>query len=398
MLTRLQMKVLKNKKLLLGVTGSIAVYKTVDLARRLAEKGASVHVIMTDASKKFITPLTFEAATRNKVHSDLFEDPMSHIALTRDADLMVIAPATANIIGKFANGIADDLLSASLMASGCKVVLAPAMNWRMYNNPAVQKNLGCLLSAGVLQVGPVKGSLACGENEIGRMAEVPDILEVIKSALSIKDLAGRKIMVTAGPTREYLDPVRFISNRSSGKMGFALASAAHRRGAEVTLIRGPVHLTPFADRIISVETASEMREAVLRDIKDMDAVIMAAAVADFYPLLRQEQKLEKADEFNLKLAKTPDILAELCLLKDRPLLIGFAAETGPNIDRAKEKMTRKGADFIVFNNVLSEGAGFDADTNEITIIEKDNITGFPLMSKDGVADVILDRISQLLKP
>lgn len=391
------MKVLKNKKLLLGVTGSIAVYKTVDLARRLAEEEASVHIIMTDASKKFITPLTFEAASLNKVHSDIFEDPMSHIALTRDTDLMVIAPATANIIGKFANGIADDLLSASLLASIGKVVLAPAMNWRMYKNPAVQKNLEYLLSTGVLQVGPDRGSLACGEDEIGRMAEVPDILEVIKSALTIKDLAGKKIMVTAGPTREYLDPVRFISNRSSGKMGFSLAAAARRRGAEVTLISGPVHLKPFADRIISVETASEMREAVLRDIKGTDAVIMAAAVADFCPTLKQGQKIEKTDEFNLKLAITPDILAELSLLKDRPLLIGFAAETGPNIDRARKKMTKKGADIIVFNNVLSKGSGFDVDTNEITIIDKNNMTTFPLMSKDEAADNILDRVAKMLK-
>lgn len=392
------MKVLKNKKLLLGVTGSIAVYKAVDLARRLAEEEASVHVIMTDASKKFITPLTFEVASHNKVYSDLFDDPMSHIALTKDTDLMVIAPATANIIGKLANGIADDLLSASLLASRGNVVLAPAMNWRMYKNPAVQKNLEYLSSTGVLQVGPVKGSLACGEHEIGRMAEVPDIMEVIEAALSVKDLAGKKVMVTAGPTREYLDPVRFISNRSSGKMGFALAAAAHRRGAEVTLIRGPVHLKSYADRIITVETASEMREAVLRDIKDMDAVIMAAAVADFYPVFRQGQKLEKADEFNLKLSKTPDILAELSLLKDRPLLIGFAAETGPNLDRARKKLKEKGADVIVFNNVLSEGSGFDVDTNEITLIERDNIKAFPLMPKGEAADAIMDRVAQLLRP
>lgn len=392
------MKVLKNKKLILGVTGSIAVYKTVELARRLAEEGASVHVIMTDASKKFITPLTFEAATHNKVHSDIFEDPLSHITLARDADLMVIAPATANIIGKFANGIADDLLSASLLAARGKVVLAPAMNWRMYKNPAVQRNLSGLLSSGVLQVGPEKGNLACGEDEVGRMAEVPDILEVIKTALTIKDLDGKKIMVTAGPTREYLDPVRFISNRSSGKMGFALAAAAHRRGAEVTLIRGPVHLKPFADRVVPVETASEMRAAVLKDIKDMDAVIMAAAVADFCPLSIQKQKLEKADEFNLTLSRTPDILAELGLLKDRPLLIGFAAETGQNIARAKAKMSKKGADLLVFNNVLSEGSGFDVDTNEITLIDKDHMTAFPLMSKEEVADIILDRLVQMLKP
>lgn len=391
------MKTLRNKKILLGVTGSIAVYKAVELARRLTEEGASVHVIMTEASTRFVTPLTFESVSRQKVHTGIFDDPMSHITLTADADLMVIAPATANLLGKYANGIADDILSTSLLSFRGRVVIAPAMNWRMYENPAVQRNLGYLLSQGVLQTGPEKGSLACGEEAVGRMAEVADIIKTIKSALCRKDLSGRKIIITAGPTREYIDPVRFISNRSSGKMGFALAEAALRRGAEVTLVSGPVHLKPHAGRFISADTAAEMREAVLSNIDECDAVIMAAAVADFSPAARADKKIEKAADMTLKLIKTPDILAEIGSMKNRPVLVGFAAETGPDTGRAKRKLAEKGADLIVFNNVAAEGAGFDVDTNEITLIDRSSATPFPLMTKDEAADVILDRVAALLR-
>lgn len=388
---------LKNKKVILGVTGSVAAYKSAGLARRLTEAGASVHVIMTDASKNFITPLSLSIASQNKVYSGLFDDPMSHIALTADADVMVIAPATANIIGKLANGIADDFLSTCFLSFRGKVVIAPAMNWRMYENPVFKKNLDSLISYGIMQIGPEKGSLACGEEGSGRMAEVHDIIDAVVSSVTGKDLHGRKILVTAGPTREYIDPVRFISNRSSGKMGFAIAKAAVRRGAEVILISGPSDLMPPHNvRFMKAETASGMRDAVLSNCMDCDAVIMAAAVADFAPAEMSSSKVEKSEAMVLNLVKTPDILAEIGALKKRPFLVGFAAETGQDISRARRKLIEKGADFIVFNNVASEMSGFDVDTNEITIIERDKITQVPLMTKDAAADVILGRITELI--
>lgn len=388
---------LKNKKILLGVTGSVAAYKSVDLARRLIEEGASVHVIMTDASRNFITPLSFEIASRNKVYSDTFEDPMSHITLTSDADLMVIAPATANIIGKFANGIADDMLSTRLLSFRGKVVIAPAMNWRMYENPVFQKNLKYLTSLGVIQIGPEKGSLACGEDAMGRMSDIQEIIEVIKAALTRKDLSGEKILVTAGPTREYMDPVRFISNRSSGKMGYAIARAALRRGADVILVSGPSgQRPPSGAAFVAVDTAQEMRDAVIENLKGCSVVIMAAAVADFSPEIRNDRKIEKSHELTMKLISAPDILSEIGSKTERPFLVGFAAETGGDTGRARRKLLEKGADMIVYNNVLSEGSGFDVDTNEITIIEKGGESLFPLMTKDEAADMLLDRIVNLI--
>jgi len=389
--------VLKNKKILLGVTGSIAACKSVDLARRLTEAGAEIRVIMTEASTKFISPLTFEIVSRGRVYTDTFREPMSHIALTSEAELMVIAPATANIIGKFANGIADDMLSTCLLAFRGKVVVAPAMNWRMYENPAFQRNLQDLLSRGVIKVGPVRGSLACGEDAIGRMADVQEIFEAVRSALSKKDLAGRKILVTAGPTREYLDPVRFISNRSSGKMGYAIAGAAIRRGAEVILISGPSPVRPPSGAcLIQVETTIDMRDAVIRNMADCSAVIMAAAAADFTPPERSTTKIEKSDDgLTLRLIKAPDILSEIGAMKQRPILVGFAAETTDDPGRAREKLLKKGADIIVFNNVASADSGFDVDTNRVTMIERNGETSFPLMSKDEVADLLLDRVANL---
>ncbi len=388
---------LKNKNILLGVTGSVAAYKSVDLVRRLVEEGASVHVIMTEASRNFITPLSFEIASQDRVYTDTFQDPMSHISLTSDADLMVIAPATANILGKFAHGIADDMLSTCLLAFRGKTVIAPAMNWRMYENPIVRKNLDCLAGIGVLQVGPEKGNLACGENAIGKMSDIGEIIEGIKTALSKKDLAGKKVVVTAGPTREHMDPVRFISNRSSGKMGYALARSAYRRGAEVVLVSGPSEQKrPSGVLFVSVETAAEMREAVIRNLKGSHIVIMAAAVADFSPKTRASVKIGKTRELAMKFIETPDILREIGSRKRRPFLVGFAAETGNNKSRARKKLFDKGADMIVFNDVTVRGSGFDVDTNEITIIEKEGATPFPLMSKDEVADVLFDRIVRVI--
>ncbi len=391
------MRELKNRKILLGITGSVAAYKSVDLVRKLVEEKASVHVIMTDAARYFITPLTFEAVSQNRVHSTLLDDPISHITLTADADLMVIAPITANMISKFAQGIGDDLLSTCILSFRGKVIIAPAMNWRMYENAMVQDNLRRLLAHGIVKVGPERGSLACGEEGIGRMADVKRILETIRAVISTRDLVKRRILVTAGPTREYLDPVRFISNRSSGKMGFAIASAASRRGAEVVLVGGPSSLEPpYGVEYVPVDTASEMREALHGNIGGCDVLIMAAAVADFMPLVKEDRKIEKSDRMVLEFVKTPDILSEVGSMEKRPLLIGFAAETGYDPGRAKRKLIEKGIDMIVFNNVSSKGSGFDVDTNEITLIDRETVSPFPLMTKDEAADVILDRVVQLL--
>jgi phosphopantothenoylcysteine decarboxylase/phosphopantothenate--cysteine ligase len=386
--------VLKNKKILLGVAGSIAAYKSIDLTRRLTEEGASVHVIMTGAATKFVTPLSFEVASGNKVHTDVFQYPLSHITLTADADLMVIAPATANIIGKCAQGIGDDMLSTSFLSFRGKVLIAPAMNWRMYEHPVFQKNLRSLVSMGILQVGPERGSLACGDVAVGRLSDVQVIMEEIRSALSPKDFSGKRIMVTAGPTREYMDPVRFLSNRSSGKMGYAIARAALRRGSDVVLISGPsqIHAPSRADFVV-VETAEEMRDAVVKNLKGVNVVIMAAAVSDFAPGVRSDKKMDKSRGLALKLRKTPDILSEIGSMKKRPFLVGFAAETGADLSRARRKLVEKGADMIVFNNVTSPGSGFDVDTNQITLVEKGGESSFPLIPKDEVADLLLDRIA-----
>lgn len=392
-------KVLKNKKILLGVTGGVAAYKSVDLVRRLKDEGASVTVIMTDASKNFITPLSLEIASENRVCSGIFDDPMSHINLPREADIMLIAPATANIIGKFANGIADDLLSTCFLSFKGRVVIAPSMNWRMYDNPIFQENLRRLISYGVIQAGPDKGTLACGEEGIGRMADAGEIIETIKSALSKKDFFKKKIIVTAGPTREYLDPVRFLSNRSSGKMGYAIARACIRRGAEVVLISGPSCLEqPHGLKSFSrVETAQEMKDAMFKYLPQTDVVIMAAAPADFSPEKKGKTKIEKSGKLSVNFKNTPDILSEMGKLKNKPLLVGFAAETGRRLDRAKKKLIQKNADIIVFNNVTAVGSGFDVDTNEITIIRKNKELSLPLMTKNAAAEAILDAVSDAMK-
>ena len=387
---------LKNKSILLGVTGGVAAYKVVDLIRRLREEGASVTVIMTEASKKFLTPLSVEIASQNRVYSDLFAEPLSHISLPARADIMVVAPATANTIAKFARGIADNLLTTCLLSFGGKTVIAPSMNWRMYENPIFQKNLQYLLSRGIIQIGPERGSLACGEEGIGRMSETPDIIEAIKSALSPKDLAGERVIVTAGPTREYLDPVRFISNRSSGKMGYAIARASLRRGAKVTLISGPSVLPqPQGAKFISVETAADMSDAVDRELPGATILIMSAAVSDFMPAERAGEKIEKSRELLLRFRQTPDILSNIGKRKDRLFTVGFAAETGRKIDRAKRKLKEKNMDVIVWNDVTKAGSGFDVDTNSVVILDRERETSLPLLSKDFVAEAILDRLVQL---
>jgi len=389
-------KGLRNKSVLLGVTGGVAAYKAVDVIRRLREEGASVNVIMTEAAKKFITPLSLEIASQNKVYSDLFSDPMAHIMLPTHADIMVIAPATANTIAKFSKGIADNLLSTCLLSFMGKIVIAPSMNWRMYENPIVQENLKYLLSRGVMQVGPERGSLACGEEGIGRMSEASEIIETIRSALSPKDLVKEKIIVTAGPTREYLDPIRFISNRSSGKMGYAIARASLRRSAEVTLISGPSLLSqPGGVKFISVETAVDMFDAINQEVPSSTVIVMSAAVSDFMPAEKAEEKIEKSEELLLKLRQTPDIISEIGKREDRPFIIGFAAETGSKIERARKKLKEKNMDMIILNDVTKAGSGFDVDTNSVVILDREKEISLPLLSKDSVAEAILDRLVQL---
>ena len=389
-------KALRNKSLLLGVTGGVAAYKSVDLVRRFREKGLTVTVIMTRAARYFVTPLSFQIASQKKVYSELFHDPMAHIYLPSEADVMVIAPATANIIGKCARGIADDLLSTSFLSFRGHMIIAPSMNWRMYENPVVQENLKCLLSKGIIQVGPDKGNLACGEEGMGRMAENSDIVETVLSAITEKDLRGEKILVTAGPTREYLDPVRFLSNRSSGKMGYAIARAAVRRGADVTLISGHSFLErPQGVRFISVDTASEMLKAVAKETRSSTVLIMSAAVSDFMPAEKNTVKIEKTGNVIMRLSPTPDIISAISAKRKRPFIVGFAAETGRKIGRARKKLQEKKMDMVIFNDVTEEGSGFDTDTNRVVIIDRKKDTELPRMSKDSVADAILDKLLEV---
>jgi phosphopantothenoylcysteine decarboxylase/phosphopantothenate--cysteine ligase len=388
--------VLKDRSILLGITGSVAAYKAIELIKGLRQEGASVKVIMTEASKRFTTPLTIELASGNSVYNDMFDSPLSHVSLSADADLFVVAPATANIIGKYANGIADDLLSTALLAFKGMIIMAPAMNWRMYENPVFQKNLQYLVSLGIKTVGPERGSLACGEEGIGRMADIEKIMEAVRTSFSKQDLAGENILVTAGPTREYIDPIRYISNRSSGKMGYAIAKIAKRRGADVTLISGPVSIKPPEGiEVINVETAGEMHAAVMDNVSMSSIFIMAAAVADFMPSETKGSKIDKKERLSLNLVKTADILEEAGRFKNKPFIVGFAAETGQRLDRARRKLVDKDIDMIVFNDVSKAGSGFDVDTNEVVIIDRKVEKRLPLMSKDDVAMALFDRIKEL---
>ena len=387
---------LKGKSILLGITGSVAAYKAIDLIKILKQEGASVRVIMTEASKRFVTPLSVELAAGEHVYADMFEFPLSHVSLPSSADLFIVAPATANSISKYAQGIADDMLSTALLAFNGKVIIAPAMNWRMYDNAIFQKNLNYLTSLGIHVIGPEKGALACGEEGIGRMTDNEKILESAIAALTKQDLAGEQVLVTAGPTREYLDPVRYITNRSSGKMGYALARIAKRRGADVSLISGPVSITPPAGvDMIFAESSQDMLTVVMDNIPLSTLFLMAAAVADFMPAESKNSKIEKKDKFSLNLLKTTDILEAVGKLRQRPFTAGFSAETGPRIDRARRKLTSKNIDMIVFNDVSRKGSGFDVDTNEVVIIDRERERKLPVMDKEDVAVAIFDRILEL---
>lgn len=389
-------KTLKNSSILLGVTGSIGAYKTPDLVRRLREEGASVTVIMTEAAQYFVTPLALEIASQNKVYLDLFSTPMAHITLPEKADAMLIAPSTADMVAKMSLGIADDLLSTCLLSFHGHIAIAPAMNWRMYQHPAFQANLNTLRSRGVLVIGPEKGPLACGEEGVGRMSDAADIVQALNFLLTDKDLVNERILVTAGPTREYLDPVRFLSNRSSGKMGYAIARAARSRGAHVTLISGHSALPrPWGVDFIPVDTAEEMQRAVGKEISSSSVLIMSAAVADYMPAKKSPVKTVKTKGLTLQLKHTADIISFAAGKKKRPFIIGFSAETGPEINRARIKLKTKKMDMIIFNDVTKPGSGFDTDTNSITIIDKQGEISTSLLTKDSAAHAILDRMLEI---
>ena len=394
---------MNGRKVIVGVTGGIAAYKAAELVRLLAKEGAVTKVAMTHHATKFITPLTLETLSGNRVIADMWSPethPLDHITWGQDSDLIIIAPATANFIGKMAHGIGDDFLSTLVIAATARVLVCPSMNSRMYLHPAVQENLRILKARGCAIMEPEAGELACRTEGPGRLPEPEDIVEEARMLLSKQDLSGLRILVTAGATLEPLDPVRYMSNRSSGKMGYALARAARMRGAKVTLVSGPTALKPPRDVALSrVKTAEEMRRTVLADCGQYDVIIKAAAVLDWRPKETSEHKIKKGRGVQtLELVENPDILAELGCMQgnSRCLLVGFAAETQDFIANAKEKLKKKNLDLIVVNDVSREDAGFEADTNAVKIVYRDgHMEDLPLMPKQEVADQLLDRIKTL---
>jgi len=395
-----------------GVSGGIAAYKAAELVRELQRNAVEVRVVMTEAAQKFVQPLTFSALTGHRVATSLWDEAgagdaaqeqngIDHIAEAQWADALVVAPATANTLAKFAHGIADDFLSTLYLATTAPVLVAPAMNVNMWNHAATQANLESLRQRGVCVVEPGTGELACGMVGAGRMAEPEEIAAAVLSTLGRRnDLAGEVVLVTAGGTREALDPVRFIGNRSSGKMGYALAEAASSRGAKVILVSGPTALhTPPRCELVKVTTAEEMREAVLRRMNDATLVIKAAAVADYRPVNVAEQKMKRAESLTIELAPTEDILAEVVRRRRAgQLIIGFAAETEHLMENGRAKLLRKGADAIVVNEVTGEGVGIDADTNAATFLTRAKAVELPQMPKRQLADRILDEILTLRRP
>lgn len=396
---------LKDKTVVLGASGGIAVYKACDLVSKLKKAGINVHVIMTKSATEFVAPLTFQTLSQNYVVEDMFESPktwdVEHISLAKKADLFVLAPATANVIGKVANGISDDMLTTTVMATKAKVLVAPAMNTNMYENPIVQRNIQILKDLNYEFVEPESGRLACGDVGSGKLASVDTIFEKIISLLNVEqDLKGTSIIVTAGPTVESIDPVRYITNRSTGKMGYSIAKKAIERGADVTLISGPTNILPPQNlkKFIKTESAEDMYNAVLENIKDNQVVIKSAAVADYKPKGYSDKKIKKSDDdLSIKLDRTKDIALEIGKIKEDKILVGFAAETNDLLENAKGKIKKKNLDFIVANDLTQEGAGFGVDTNIVKVIDKDGIISeYPKMKKEEVADVILDKIKTLL--
>ncbi len=399
------MDVLKGKRIALGVSGGIAAYKAAELLRLMQRSGAEVSVIMTAGAKQFVTPLTFEALSGNPVYHEIFEEGagrMEHIASASKADLLMVAPLTANTLAKMAQGLADDPVSITYSAFSGPVLVAPAMNDQMWAHSAVRDNIRTLKARGVTVVPPESGELACGAIGPGRLAELDTILDAVKSRLAQSiDYKGKRVLVTAGPTREPIDPVRFISNHSSGKMGYAIADKARLRGAEVTLISGPTALAPPAGvRLLSCERVAEMRDLVLKNITDCDVLVMTAAVGDFAPREIEKEKIKKRGEatLTLEMTQTPDILKEVSTLEEKPFVVGFAAESENILQSALEKQERKKLDMIVANDISAPGIGFQSDDNQVTLISgPDEQETWPRMLKVEIADRLLDRILPSLK-
>jgi phosphopantothenoylcysteine decarboxylase/phosphopantothenate--cysteine ligase len=369
---------MSKKNIVVGVTGGVAVYKALDVISKLKKKDINVDVIMTESACEFVTPLSFQSLSQNAVIKDMFDEPkvfeIQHISLAKKADLVVVVPATANIIGKVANGIADDMLSTTIMATKAKVIFAPAMNTNMYKNPIVQENIKKLKDYGYEFINPSSGRLACGDIGDGKLADTEEIVEVILSQLhEPKDLIGKKVLVTAGPTRVNLDPVRFLTNKSTGKMGYAIAEEARDRGAEVVLVSGITNLKPpVGVRVIEVETNEEMLNAVKAEFDDSHIVVKSAAVSDYKPKTYSDRKIKKGTgNLNIELVRDNDILQELGTLKKHQILVGFAAESNDVIENANIKLKKKNLDYIVANDITESNAGFGTDTNRVTIINRD---------------------------
>lgn len=400
-----------NKHILLAVSGGIAAYKAAELVRQLRKQGADVRVVMTHSALQFVSPLTFQALSGNPVHSELLdvdqENAMNHISLARWADLLIVAPATANSIAKFSHGLADDLLSTLYLAATCPVYIAPSMNQAMWNNPVTQENIAKLKSFGVNIIGPNQGDQACGESGFGRMSEPSEICDILSYSPGTEStastrlcLSGHKILISAGPTREPLDPVRYLTNRSSGKMGYALARAALNAGADVTLVSGPVLLTaPDKANVIRVETAAQMHAAVMENVAGHTIYIGAAAVADYSPVVTQKEKIKKsADQATITLTKTKDILADVALLDKPPFTVGFAAETHELETYAKNKLIQKKLDMVAANWVGRENGGFDDDKNELRVFWKNGQQILRMADKNRIAEQLMALIAKLMSP
>ena len=390
---------------LLGVTGGIAAYKAADIVSRLIKQDVNVDVIMTKYAQEFITPMTFQSLSGNKTVTDMFDTSfrpdIEHISLAKKADVILIAPATANIIAKIAHGIADDMLTTVVLASKAKLIIAPAMNTVMYEAEVTQNNIKTLKERGVIVIDPVEGLLACNDIGRGKMEEPENIVEAVLYHLTCsRDLEGKKVLITAGPTRESIDPVRFITNRSTGKMGYEMAREAKRRGADVTLVSGRVNLkAPYGVNLINIESAQDMYEEVMKRAGESDIIIKSAAVADYTPQNKSNIKIKKqSGDMKIELERTHDILFEVGQAKtDQQILVGFAAETNDVIENAKSKMQRKNLDFIIANDVKKEGAGFGTDTNIVTIIPRQGeVEPLPVMKKSEVARAVFDRILKRL--
>jgi len=395
---------LSGKNVVLGVCGGIAAYKACDIVSRLKKLGANVDVIMTESAAEFVTPLTFQTLSQNAVVQDMFEEvsawDVRHISLAKKADVFLIAPATANIIGKMANGIADDMLSTTVMATKAKVLIAPAMNSAMYENPVLQRNIETLKELGCAFVEPESGMLACGDIGKGKLAQPEDIVEIVQQQLlHTGELSGKTVLVTAGATREAIDPVRYITNHSTGKMGYAIAKAAIRKGANVILVSGKTNLKPplGLEKFVSVESTIDMYNAVVENLDGCDIIIKSAAVADYRPKTRSDKKIKKTEgDLVLELERNPDILLEIGKVKGERILVGFAAETDDIMENAAKKIEKKNLDFIVANDITAEGAGFGVDTNIAKLLYRDgSVIELEKMSKDELSEIILQKVAEL---